>query len=36
MEKKQQHTYDMGESSKLPKSGTLEIQSFKLAGCLQK
>ena len=26
----------MGESSKFPKSLTLEIQMFKLAGCLQK
>ena len=27
---------NMGESSKFPKSRTLEIQIFKLAGCLQK
>ena len=26
----------MGESSKFPKSETLEIQILKLAGCLQK
>ena len=31
-----QDTYLMGESSKFPKSWTLEKQIFKLAGCLQK